>query len=110
MSDNNWPDKRTFQFRNGRGDILEEESEVDLDIAALLMPSWPHNQRTIYLHLKTDSRKKMWKNWNFENVEVAERLVRNDLAFDGHRTIIKRLSNVGFRCTQPFIWKILIRW
>lgn len=102
-----WPPKCHINFKNGRGRLLLESTDRDLDLSDSLMLNWDYISRTVYLGLSTSNKK--WKIWDQANIEKIEKLIRDDLNFDAYSVTIKRISKTGLLCTDEFIWKLLIR-
>jgi hypothetical protein len=102
-----WPPKCRLSFHDGRGQLIMQSSDRDLDLADTLMLSWPHRQRTVQLSLRTLGVK--WVLWSDENLRRIEDLVRYDLNFDGYSVSMARLEGAGRSCREEAVWKLVIR-
>jgi hypothetical protein len=78
----------------------------DLDLFDALMLNWGPDERTVFVGLYTDS--KQWAVWNDKTMRRIERLMREDLAFDGCAVEITRLSGEGQPCDQEALWRLRI--
>jgi hypothetical protein len=102
-----WPPKCHISFRNGRGKLLFDSTDRDLDLSDTLMLNWNPMSRTVYMGLRTSS--KNWKTWTDENIKKIEWLVRYDLNFDGYSVSVKRITEINVYCRNEFVWQLVIR-
>lgn len=93
LPEGEWPPKPTFNFYDGIGNRFLESSDEDLDFADTLMQFWDEPFRAVTFGLSTVSKK--WR-WTEENLRLIERLIKDDLEFDGYYvTTVRCMPAVG---------------
>lgn len=102
-----WPPNSTISMYNGRGRLLWDSKDRDLDLSDSLMLSWRKVSRTVTMGLRTNSRR--WRRWNEETISAIETRIRYDLNFDAYGVTIKRLSRRGAPASREFRWQLIIR-
>jgi len=103
-----WPPKCTLKLYDSKGVIFLSSKDRLFDLADNIMLRWPHNSRTVYLGMATESKK--WSIWNEGNIKKNEQLIDHDLSSDGYKVKITRESAVDtLQCTSEFRWKLAIK-
>ncbi|MDQ7839013.1 MAG: hypothetical protein RDU59_11060 [Thermodesulfobacteriota bacterium] len=105
---NDWPSQvRLFVYDEGLR-LIEESRDRKYDLNDNLFQAWPEGHRIVYLGVETGS--KNWPVWDEASLRWIEARIEWDLEFDGNQVkVIRHTQQIGFPCTQEFIWRLDIR-
>ena len=101
-----WPPRCRLNFYRRRNKLWFFETDRFLDLYDTLILHWHKKQRTIYFGLSTKSTR--WQRRDDVALQHIEDLIRYDLTFDGDKVRIKRVSKPGKKCTEEFLWKLVV--
>lgn len=103
-----WPPKCTLKLYDSKGVIFLSSKDRLFELADNIMLRWPHNSRTVYLGMATESKK--WDIWSDDNLIRIEQLIEYDICFDGYKVKITRESAIDcLHCIDEFRWKLVIK-
>ena len=103
-----WPPRLLLYVYDEDMVLIDKSRDRRYDLNDNLFQVWHSNTRTVFLGIETKSAN--WPVWDEASLKWIETLIVHDLAFDGNRVAIQRMTQErDHPCTQEFIWKLVMR-